>query len=68
MTIRTSISFSTQAIQNAVITTADINYFGNVSTYIQELIIKDQIERGNSREQLMKGISTKMRNIKSSKI
>lgn len=68
MTIRSSIAFSTSAIQNAVVNTANLNYFGNVSMYIQELIIKDQIERGYTREQLMEGASTKMRNIKSSKI
>ena len=53
MTVRTSISFSTEIIRTEVAKVAKLHYWGNASAYIQELIVKDLIERGHTREQLL---------------
>jgi hypothetical protein len=55
MAIRTSVSFSTENIRKEATDVAKLHFRGNVSVYIEELVIKDMLERGHTREQLLEG-------------
>lgn len=53
MTIRTSISLSTTQIEQAVNNVAKDFFRGNKSSYIENLIIEDLINRGYNRKYLL---------------
>lgn len=55
MAIRTSISFTTSNIQDAVKEVSSNHHRGNVSAYLEGLVIEDLIKRGYSRQELLNG-------------
>jgi hypothetical protein len=53
MIIRTSISLSTSAVEKAVSDVARLDFRNNRSGYIEELILKDLVNRGYNKEELL---------------
>lgn len=53
MAIRTSISFTTSHIQEAVRVVSKNHYRGNISAYVEALIIEDLINKGYNRKELL---------------
>jgi hypothetical protein len=53
MIIRTSISLSTSAVEKAVSDVARLDFRNNRSGYIEELILKDLVNRGYNKKELL---------------
>jgi hypothetical protein len=53
MIIRTSISLSTPNVEKAVTDVARLDFRNNKSGYIEDLILKDLVNRGYNKEELL---------------